>query len=349
MIQIFRSPLRRDGRFCLALKVWNRWREEHSLGVRCQSYLPAIWQNLGQSVSAADAATFRELYQHFWIQNLRLQAAGKAATEVLERAGCESVLLKGANVAAGYLAGGALRPMSDFDLLIPEERLSSARKALLENGWRAEDDLPDSQLWDGHARALLHPCYPGCRVDLHWRALSECCWSGADERLWACRMLPSSRQGGTLAPAHELVLLFCNAARANSAASPWLLDAILILESDVDWVELVEEAGRRGVSQPVLEALVFLRAELDLAVPPESVEQLRQQVGLVERIYFWSKRHPTRLLARWGQAATDCWRCARRDSSPAGWRGFFERRWGVSGLGALMMQAVRRSLPTRNG
>ena len=99
--------------------------------------------------------------------NLLRESATADVLRVLEAAGVESLLLKGASVARWLYDNEDPRAYADCDLLVNPTHLEAAEKALGELGYRPEIDrraMPD--WWQEHAVAWF-PEDDGIVVDLH--------------------------------------------------------------------------------------------------------------------------------------------------------------------------------------
>lgn len=264
------------------------------------------------------------LPEQFWANNQVLVQGGQRAQATLARAGIPSLVLKGAAMIRRYYPDPSLRSMGDYDVLVPSSAGRAALELLQGQGWRDADGKSPDRVQGQHGRPLQHPDHPGWSLDLHWYALSECRWPGADDGFW------QRSQEGLLDPADELIVLCCQACRLK-ARSAWMLDATYLLEHVPDWTVLREECRARHVEIPVAIALGFLRRELGLGVPELGLASS----GWTDRLYFHSKQSgPAALLL-----VTDFLRTRRPLSS---FLDYLVERWGLSSKRSLPRELARR-------
>lgn len=115
-----------------------------------------------------------------------LPAAAALTLEPLAAAGLRPLALKGLGLIDRYPAPG-LRPMDDFDVLLPRELVRHASRVLRDAGWRRMRHRdPDP----GYDIVFAHPSVPGVPLELHWNTEK---WrertNGVDAaRLWASRI-----------------------------------------------------------------------------------------------------------------------------------------------------------------
>jgi putative nucleotidyltransferase-like protein len=242
--------------------------------------------------------------------DLTMEAADRAR-ETLAAVGCPSLLFKGAALLRGgvYTDSGA-RMLGDADILIPEQDVGGAVRALESAGFRSwvpwEDGrkewLPACTFYDGAAPAGLE-----ITVDLHWRIPyasyrsasregsgeeSRRNASGSQSGLWA----GADQQSGLPAPEPHF-LLICEHFVRHLRVTPHLVgvaDLVRLSADSLDPERLVEEARARRGLRTVRALLAFLRSELALPLESELVEAVgvpRANTGLRARAL-----HPARLL-----------------------------------------------------
>lgn len=95
----------------------------------------------------------------------------ETSVRVLNDAGIEPVLLKGAALAATVYGGARERPMNDIDLLVEEARAAETRELMIGAGWEPHSSLPEAAYGSHHHLApLLDAGTAGLRLEIH-RAL----------------------------------------------------------------------------------------------------------------------------------------------------------------------------------
>ena len=137
------------------------------------------------------SAHLRGTLRRTWYENQVMLHAALPAVDVLQSAGIDVVVFKGAALAVLEYGSLDVRPMDDLDVLVPEDRAAEALRALLDAGWEPGDvllpqpigALPESFLRFRHGAPLHGPA--GFEVDLHWHATCAWCWPDADRGLWA--------------------------------------------------------------------------------------------------------------------------------------------------------------------
>ncbi|HEX8692559.1 MAG TPA: nucleotidyltransferase family protein [Longimicrobium sp.] len=88
----------------------------------------------------------RRLGQVAAFRQARLEERLGQALGVLEGAGVEVLLLKGAALAVSVYGSFAERPMADLDLLVPADQAEEAQRLLLEAGWVRAAPVPAERL-----------------------------------------------------------------------------------------------------------------------------------------------------------------------------------------------------------
>lgn len=272
--------------------------------------------------------------------------------------------LKGVPLVLTVYRDLSLRPMADVDLLIPPDRLDEALALLAREGL-----LPVQPPPAGLARSPGHVDHSvplrrpgGPEIDLHYYALDECRWPGADQGLWARAEerpflgLPLRVPG----PTDMLLHLCAHGYRVQGSNPRWVLDAGLLLLHGpaLDWALLVEETLRRRLVLPLVATLSYLQGPAGLTLPRGAAEALdRLRAAPLE---WWepldfrlragaSLRGRTRRLFL---AALDHLRLAageRRSFSWSGLRDYLCLRWGQPGTQALAGEIARRALSTALG
>ena len=92
-----------------------------------------------------------------------------ALLDALERAGVETLVLKGFALGQTVYGQAVLRPYGDFDLLVRESWLETAEQALIALGYQP-DESQASRAWyrahHHHLAPLVHPTH--LPVEIHW-------------------------------------------------------------------------------------------------------------------------------------------------------------------------------------
>jgi hypothetical protein len=241
--------------------------------------------------------------------------------DVLASAGIRFLVFKG---AAQYVEGvsPSRRTMGDVDIFVSPAQMTDAIDAIVEAGWSSVNGESQEYLrylalvrLSGNYRKGQHG-----EVDLHSNPFhfarldpdhDEALWHNARPVHLARRMVlvPDGTDGALISLAHAAV----------SESGDWALDmSARIAAKEIDWERLVETAARRGLVACCLAGLLYLKQELKVPVPTETLATLaRVPIPLGDRLKHWSNvrdrsdrnlveklanRIADRLLARRGYA-----------------------------------------------
>lgn len=271
----------------------NRWLESHrheapngfrSLEPASRRLLPLVYRNLKDGIDADIRRELRAVHHEYWAENQKLFRQLEILLQGLDRAGIPSMVLKGAALSVLHYRDMAARPMSDCDILVPEDFGPRLVRQYLRDGWTPDcipPDAPGNSYFYRyrHALDLAHPAHG--KVDLHWHGLLEATHRGADRSFWEGSVPLQVKSAGTRAlnPTDQL-LHVCLHGYSFNPMPPirWIADAVTIMRTSVvDWQRMLRVAGELGVAIPCAEALEFLNAELGVDVPRETIAQLSQQ------------------------------------------------------------------------
>jgi hypothetical protein len=122
----------------------------------------------------AAPATVRAILEHAAARSRAAAADAYAQLaellRLLEAAGVEPLVLKGAALAGPTYGDAALRPFSDLDLLVRQADIDAADRALREAGYAISGGRPSEvdRTWR-HGRGYFDPRGRRLPVDVHWR------------------------------------------------------------------------------------------------------------------------------------------------------------------------------------
>jgi len=211
-----------------------------------------------------------------------MQAELAAIAAALDEAGVPVLLLKGAALGRMVYGSPAERPVSDFDLLIPADRLEPAREALAAREYQAAG-LFWFVRWQQRYRAELPlVCYaPGRErllVELHWSLVELPYYIDRIPmaEIWQASEPATGLPGARLPDAATALLHGCAHWALHHSQEQrllWLLDVDRLARCGrVDWDLVLDRATRWGL-QLALRTIV-LQAEAHLGSPvPEAVRQ----------------------------------------------------------------------------
>jgi hypothetical protein len=280
------------------LAAWERWKS--SVNVEDVDYashrlFPLLYHNLhSQGVRDPLMERLKSVYRKTWFENQLLFHRMTDVLNAFRQEGIATLVLKGAAMVPLYYRDYGLRPMQDFDILIGPADLPHAIELLGPLGWQnAKSALVplDRIVQFDHALVFLDKREQ--QFDLHWHALRECCWPGADDAFWA-GSAPTNIEGAPtrrLNYADELLHTAVHGVAWN-VVSPfrWAADATMLLNasaSEIDWSRLVTQARERRLTLPVRAALSYLQDTLEAPIPPHVLADLAAlRVSPVERLEY---------------------------------------------------------------
>jgi hypothetical protein len=265
--------------------------------------LPLIHWKLG-STALDDPlhALAQSVYLQTLAQNLRREAHLADIVGLLEEAGVETMLLKGAASSTAYYPSRGLRDMADIDLLVRPDDVGRAVDILVQQRWRPYLDAPhpeiQRQIRVRHAWSFTLDTEN--EIDLHWRPVSYCYAPDVAASFWRHARL--GQVAGTAvqvpAPTEQLFHVCAHAVHLTWVPSVrWIADAMTILRQGgvgVDWERLEQLAGAASMTLRLREALSYLRREFGAPIPDEMLGRLAaaQTVGWERREAALHRRRP---------------------------------------------------------
>jgi hypothetical protein len=248
--------------------------------------LPLLYRNLKNAgVGDPLLPRLKGVYRQVWFRNQLILEHGQRVLRTLADAGIPAIVLKGAALVQTVYAEPALRPMEDFDVLVPREQFARAVRLLRAEEWVFQPPLQDPEPHFVFQHAVGMRREGGGELDLHWSAM------GLGEE-WP----PSD---GTLAPAEQLLQICTHATRFNPDIPPirWAADAyLLIARAPFPWDALVELADARRLSLVMFRCLEYLRDGLDVAVPDDVMDALALQNHKREHLTLWLRNARGRMV-----------------------------------------------------
>jgi hypothetical protein len=212
--------------------------------------LPLLYHNLKASQAvdpllASKLPQLRRIHLEYWSENQKLFHRTARILRWIEEQGVPAIVLKGVAVAALHYQDIALRPMADFDVLVPSEMAPQLVRRLRDSGWEPCWNPVESieTAYFFRYRNALNMIHPELgEVDLHWHVLSDMAGPDADAVFWQ-RAVPlriKDVETKALCATHNLLHACVHGAKAN-VVTPlrWVADAMTILRSAaIDWAHL---------------------------------------------------------------------------------------------------------------
>ncbi len=344
-----------------ATPAFHRWIARASLrplDVVSWRLLPLLGRNLdNHGETHPIREPIKPIHRYIWLRNTVHLNRARQALEFLAQQGIDTLALKGASLVPRYYRDPGLRPMEDFDLLIPQDKAWDTIQLLIENGWRK--DFIQSRLdrdWVASHHSLNFVGPDDSRFDLHWHVFPECVNPDDDREFWN-RAVPLEIGGvKTLAlhPTDEFLAACLHGIRwEKTPPIRWIADTLTILDSGeaIDWGLLIDQAASLGQLLPLRIALTILRFEFDAAIPDETLRILnahrpgsRETYELLRRIHSPNAAtlfetltlHRLRYqvcLAEWPEFA-----------GPAGFCRYLQREWKLADWRAAPFVAAAKTL-----
>jgi hypothetical protein len=330
-----------------SLQAWRRWQETVGLSNidhAAQRLIPMIYQKCrNNGLTAAEAQICKGVYLHTWYNNNNFLHQVKPLIEALRSRGIKVAPIKGLALTLLYLRDPGLRPMSDFDILVPAARKPEAIGILESLGWKKGFLAP-------HGQAFSNGNF---ECDLHWHLLQEHCRADSDHDYWSAAT-PASVQDMDLYQLHpaDLLLHICVHGAWWNPTPPirWVVDAMVIIdrEKSLDWTRLVEQSRKRRMVLPILRAMTYLKNEFSAGIPDLVFDSLmRERVTYRDKVRFRIKTTPAGERSVFG-AFCFCWveykqMAASKESlpNPVGFLKFLKQRWHIRSLWRLPFRAGR--------
>jgi len=269
------------------------------LGSASRRLLPLVYRNAKTFIPPHLKDPLRLIHHEYWADNQKRLNRLQELLLWFEEKQVPTLVLKGMALSILHYRDMALRPTSDLDILVPEDRAPEVVGWLQRDGWSPEyylSSAPKQPYFYRHTHAIPmeHPHFGV--LDLHWHVLAEATFRGADRPFWrdSVPLAVNRIQTRGLNPTDQLLHAGIHGFVAN-AFPPirWIADAVIILRSSsVDWTRLVSLARELRVTIPLGDCLSFLRATFSAPVPEEVVDELKAVVvDQSERRYFETLVH----------------------------------------------------------
>jgi len=230
----------------------------------------------------------RGCYRRAYFHGQLLRARAMDALALFADSGIATLALKGGALLRYYDGNPALRPMNDFDMLVPRDRAGDAIRILLDHGWRSA--LPHPELLPEAYHSAGFSWRDGLDFDLHWHLVPSNDDSTALADVWKATV-PAGGDGAALLAlgAEDLFVVVCaHAAQWSPIASVrWVADALAILRTEgdaFDWTRVGTQAARWHVVPHLTDTLGYLRDRWRVDVPAPLFARLANgEVSAVER------------------------------------------------------------------
>lgn len=300
-----------------ALGAWQEWMSRvdiERLDTGSYRMLPLLYHRLNElGTDDPEMKRLKGVYRYTWCKNQVLFHNMSDLLRAFSAAGIETMVLKGTALVLLHYRDLGLRPMDDFDILVPTKKAVEAINLLRESGWvPVKEDRPETILPKRHSTPFRSASQ--LSVDLHWHLFEERVSGTSDDDFWADAVPAKVNDVSTCAlnPTDQLLHTFVHGIRWNSAPPfRWIADGMAILntsESQIDWKRLLAKAQEHRVVLPVRDGLDYMQKTLGISVPPDVIQALRNaSVSKGEVVLYdvqtrpYNKYGMNRLLFIWVQ------------------------------------------------
>lgn len=283
-----------------AVAAWEEWQARVNLdGIDSGSkrLFPPLYFNLrAEGITHPWMENFKEVYRTAWLENQRHFDRAAPALRAMNAAGIPTIALKGAALIAHYYKDFGVRPIGDFDVLVPTQQRAAAEAILAQFGWTPREFVP---IYNSRAYENTN----GGEIDLHWHLLSECLDANADADFWQGAI--SAQVGEVpmrILNSADMLLHICMHGYRWNATPPirWVADASTILNAasdDLDWERLIAQAQKRELILVMRTALGYLSDRMNAPVPAQVMQRLgAMRVSRLERTDFAARTIPPQML-----------------------------------------------------
>lgn len=287
---LLEAALLEGDRAVAAFRAWrNTVRLEAEFSRGSFRLLPLVYHSmLRLGVDDPLMGRLKGVYRRSWYETHQLFHRAQPVVARLAAAGIDVMLSKGSPLALSYYRNLALRPMSDLDVAVPQDRLHDALGVLKDLGWRLAREPDADMVRFRHAVQCFGA--DGGELDLHWRTMFEISDKGGDASFWATAE-PLDFMGTRIRqpdPTHTLLLVVVHGVRWNlETPVRWIPDALAVMRSraaDLDWNRLLALATTHRVTYRLGLGLSYLAERFEAPVPRFVLQRIRAaDQSLLER------------------------------------------------------------------
>src|SRR6516162_2449398 len=206
------------------------------------------------------------------------------------------MVLKGAALIPLCYRDSGLRPMQDFDLMVPASKVELAMELLERAGWRSRFGYPEKRISIRHSTPYRNN--KAQEIDLHWHVLGECWNFNRDEIFWktSVPLTIVGQQTRTLDPTNQLFHICSHDVGWNEVPPiRWIVDALIVLRvfsSEIDWIRLPDVAKTYHLNLPLHNALSYLQRNFQVSIPTEALGQPQEAVKEIDSFGYRLKTKP---------------------------------------------------------
>ena len=327
-----------------AIKAWRKWRSLQDIDAMDYGsfrLLPLLYKNLVKlEVDDVEMKRLKGVYRLAWVKNQILVDQGTKLLSSFHEAGIRTMVLKGAALLLRYYKDMGTRPMADFDMMIPPDKVKQATSYLTEEGW-TPSTLVNSDIGVYHGCNFTNK--KDLQIDLHWHLLEESCFPGGDDSFWDGSVPLNIKNFSTLMlnPADQLLHICGHGIRWNPVPPiRWVADADAIIKTsgnDLDWERLVRHAETYTLVSCLATGLTYIKGLLNSEIPESVLRALSAlPVSRIDRVTFKARTRNLHLVS----PLPACWNHYKRHARMTGdigtlrrllrFPGYLQARWGLN-------------------
>ena len=299
---LLRAAIYPDSR---AYHAWEAWRsavKPNQVDYGSFRLFPLLYNNL-KKFGFQDQALkeYKKAYINSWAKNRILFEHIHWLLNHIQSRGIQPIILKGTSLILRYYQDLGVRPMSDFDFLVPLNQTLECATILRNAGWFPELPLPRNSLktYTKYTNALNFSHPQKGNLDLHWHLLKWSLSPDADADFWRGAQQIKFKDLDILGlnSSDELFHIIMHGTNWNRM-SPirWVADAMIIInrEPSLDWDRIVMHAKKHRMTLLLLDALTYLKENFDPPIPASFFEKLKSNQVLKneKREYNLRTRRP---------------------------------------------------------
>ncbi len=340
-----------------ALRGWESCSSMDELDEGSFRLLPHVHLNLEQQgIDHRLMGTWKGIRRRAWYQNRMLFHDMASIVEQLQKAGIETMLLKGGALAQCYYPDPGVRPMHDLNILIPEDKALDALNLIKKDGWSLTTWAPRvwTQTFLSFRDSVALENAGGQNLALHWHAMYQACQPGQDVAFWNAA-LPidfMGLQAKILCPTDELLSSCVHGLRWSPVPHVrWVADCMAILRSgaEIEWDRLLRIARDIHVTIPLLHGLEYLEDTFGAPIPQDVLTSVKSApASRSEQLYYYRLACPGEVRGPLDKFRSIYWRYLHTTARGGllrryvlGFPRFLQLHWGLANAWGLAPQAYR--------
>ncbi|MEM6450514.1 MAG: nucleotidyltransferase family protein [Cyanobacteria bacterium P01_D01_bin.105] len=270
-----------------ALESWQQWRDHVDIEmIDLNSYrmLSALYLKLSNyKADDLHMGRLKGIYRHTWYTNqLQLQRLA-AGLQALQSAQIEAVVLGEVSLLAACHHDWGARPITRFDLLVPQQSMPMALSALQQQGWQSSVSVLEPSL-SGPLWVRDTVQSNSVSLCLHNHVFWATPQTHTDEQLWqhATTTEISNTSAKILSPVDQLLYLSLKMNQQQYDQQQDSADALVnaafavtAITEESEWVRLLVQAQRYELILPLRYLLTELQQLLEIELPDWVMPNLR--------------------------------------------------------------------------